>query len=86
MLIPGAVPGEKREKMEEMQRQTTKRKAETRRKALNIIRNANRAAQQAAMALAYLDAESQSIEDLAGDALQAALHDLEAAINLGVRQ
>ena len=67
--------------MKEMQRQTTKRKAETRRKALNIIRNANRAAQQAAMALAYLDAESQSIEDLADDALQAALHDLETATN-----
>tara|TARA_B100000424_G_scaffold232810_1_gene195817 strand:+ start:168 stop:371 length:204 start_codon:yes stop_codon:yes gene_type:complete len=67
--------------MKETQRQRMENRAEIRRKALNIIRNANRAAQQAAMALAYLDAESQSIEDLADDALQAALHDLETATN-----
>lgn len=56
-----------------------KERAQIRRQALNIIRNANRAAQQAAMALAYLDAEGQSLDALAADALETALHDLETA-------
>ena len=57
-----------------------KERSQIRRQAWSIIRNANRATQQAAMALAYLNAEGQSFDALAADVMQAALYDLETAI------
>ena len=48
-------------------------------RALGIIRNANRAAQQAAMALAYLEANNEGSDQLAREGLEAALDYLEVA-------
>lgn len=48
-------------------------------RALAVIRNANRAAQQAAMALAWLEANTEESDQLAREGLKAALDYLQAA-------